>query len=54
MNSADRVETQDVPLVKPRAAMTKRWTGGAAMKAMTKTIVADKSVGIMMTPNHPM
>ena len=44
----------DVPLVEPRAAMKKRWTGGTAMKAMTKTIVAVKSVGIMMTPNHPM
>ena len=54
LNSADRVEAQDVPLVEPRAAMKKRWTGGTAMKAMTKTIVAVKSVGIMMTPNHPM
>jgi hypothetical protein len=29
-------------------------TGGAAMKAMMKTDVADRSVGIMITPNHPM
>ena len=28
-------------------------TGGAAMNAMTKTVVADRSVGTMITPNHP-
>ena len=26
----------------------------AAMKAMTPTLVATKSIGIMMTPNHPL
>ena len=29
-------------------------TGGAAINAMMKTDVADRSVGIMITPNHPM
>ena len=29
-------------------------TGGAAIKAMIKQVVAVKSVGIITTPNHPM
>ena len=37
LNSADRVEAQDVPLVEPRAAMKKRWTGGTAMKVARGT-----------------